>query len=54
MTGWRGSACDSLAHRRLIAGRCADCGKRPMSDRRRVELAARAWAASIIHWEQPA
>lgn len=50
--GWRGSQpyCDEPAHGpHLIAGRCAECGKRPHYEAR----AAKAWAASIIYWEQP-
>lgn len=50
--GWKSGRgpCDEPAHGPgLIAGRCAACGKRPNHQAR----AAKAWAASIIHWEQP-
>lgn len=46
MSGWKGAPCAEAAHSGVIAGRCADCGKR-------AEKAAAAWAASIVHWEQP-
>jgi hypothetical protein len=52
--GWRGSECADWWHRGRIGGRCAECGKRrPANAAEIADRAARAWAASIIHWEQP-